>query len=398
MRKVTLVLVAALMGVSLNFAHAQSDKKLVPSAEAKANDPKAGDPTVIEGYSRSIGEIHAAYEQLDPEVYLTPYWKYKDFYVEEGNKEHDNNLFYIEYKSHEVMNLQGQYSRMKVKHPVTGVEGDVPLHALVINAYFALYAADPYSYTAYQQYLRAKALYEGARMGDLQQKRTKADIDDDAGMIFTNFDWVAKWRNEVGRLEKLVDENLDFDVLIQIGDGLIGAVDYHVKNKKYAEAIKFTRILGVLAGDLSGHPKKTESDGYKRVRATYEKYHEMSKFGWLDKAMPTIDMPKTVAMDANVVSTALACAKKQFNGVFDVQKVVFLTNDWRTFKNPNYPYNVSHRSVLVGLIGVNDEGTYVIRQYNIQQPGNGTTWDNEYQFTAVFGHMHMPHPIRNYKP
>jgi len=396
MRKVILILAAALMGVSLNSIQAQSGKKLEPSAEAKANDPKAGDPTVIEGYSKSIGEIHAFYEQLDPEVYMTPYWKYKDFYVDEGNKEHDNNLFYIEYKSHEVMNLRDAYSYMKIVHPITKKEGNVPLHALVINAYFALFAADPDSYTAYQQFLRASALYEGARIGGLDPKKTNGGIDDNEGMLITNSDWLDIWRNEHSRLDKLVD-NLDFDVLIQIGDGLIGAVDHYLKIKKYPDAVKFTRILGRLSENLEYHPKKTETADYKRVQATYKKYEEMSRLEWVDKCMPAIVLPKTYPMPEKIVTAALTDAREQFKGVFEIEKLVFLSTEWRTFTNPKHPYNVTHRSLLVGFISKEDD-RYVIRRYNLQQPGDGTSWRAMYNFTAVFGREHLPHPLIDYKP
>ena len=67
-------------------------KENKPSAEALAADPKASDKTVESGYTKSISEIHAAYEQLDPELFpYQPYYKYKEFYYlhdEEAEKIH----------------------------------------------------------------------------------------------------------------------------------------------------------------------------------------------------------------------------------------------------------------------------------------------------------------------
>ena len=58
-----------------------------PSQEALANDKMAGSATVLDHYSRSIGDIHAAYEHLDPKLFpLQPYWKYPSFYMmHDGN-------------------------------------------------------------------------------------------------------------------------------------------------------------------------------------------------------------------------------------------------------------------------------------------------------------------------
>ncbi|MDD2529457.1 MAG: hypothetical protein PHW35_01430, partial [Lentimicrobiaceae bacterium] len=51
-------------------------KKNTPSAQTLAADPKASDQTVEPGFTKSISEIHAAYEQLDPKVFTyQPYYE-----------------------------------------------------------------------------------------------------------------------------------------------------------------------------------------------------------------------------------------------------------------------------------------------------------------------------------
>mgnify|MGYP006988850256 FL=1 len=51
-----------------------------PSAAAKANDPKATDETIPEGFTKSIKALHAAYEALPAEYFHQPYYEYAKFY------------------------------------------------------------------------------------------------------------------------------------------------------------------------------------------------------------------------------------------------------------------------------------------------------------------------------
>ena len=66
-------------------------KSYKPSAAALAANPMAADQTVEPMYTKSISEIHAAYEQFDSELFpYQPYYNYKQFYY--LNDEEDEEI------------------------------------------------------------------------------------------------------------------------------------------------------------------------------------------------------------------------------------------------------------------------------------------------------------------
>jgi hypothetical protein len=136
---------------------------------------------------------------------------------------------------------------------------------------------------------------------------------------------------------------------------------------------------------------KLQEDEYYRFKLLWEKK-------WVNatdesvNAKP-VEMPKTYDMGADLAQKALAKAKTQFS--FNVDKVVFTSNQWNEFKEQKYPYRVMHRSIDVALLTkVGDK--WMIRYYYLKQASNQNGgWTDNYGFEIRINDD--PKPV-NYKP
>ena len=136
-------------------------EKYTPSAQALAADPKASDQTVEPGFTKSISEIHAAYEQLDPKVFTyQPYYEYKVFYNVHDKSTED---FRVREFNSLIANIASlgplnyyPVNYLKIKTP----DGNllVTMDELFRNAWTAQFVADPMSSEAFDRMLAAADL------------------------------------------------------------------------------------------------------------------------------------------------------------------------------------------------------------------------------------------------
>src|SRR5574344_2433996 len=131
------------------------DKTFKASAEAKAADPKADDATILPGYTKSIGDIHALYENLsDKNVFpFQPYFNYKPLY-EMDDKTNDDALRRVfEYYTMEMLSADisvKPYTLVQTFRPDDNTYipvTDVPRYAKTTR-----YLCDPRSMQAFAQF------------------------------------------------------------------------------------------------------------------------------------------------------------------------------------------------------------------------------------------------------
>lgn len=137
------------------------DKKFTASAAAKAADPKAADPTVLPGYTKSIGEIHALYENLgDKNVFpFQPYYKPNNdmmYVMDNKDDKRVRNLF--EHYSMEILAADLSVATYKMHTTFTLEEKPdgttVRVYITDISRYAAAtrYLCDPRSIAAFKDF------------------------------------------------------------------------------------------------------------------------------------------------------------------------------------------------------------------------------------------------------
>ena len=87
--------------------------------------------------------------------------------------------------------------------------------------------------------------------------------------------------------------------------------------------------------------------------------------------MKPVDMPKGVNVSADIKSNGDAAAKKWAQAAnLEYVKTIYLENQWHEFKNPKYPYNVTHHSLKTAVIGKKG-GKYVMMNMDLQKTVKG---------------------------
>ena len=68
--------------------------------------------------------------------------------------------------------------------------------------------------------------------------------------------------------------------------------------------------------------------------------------------MKPVEMPKGVSVSADIKSNGDAAAKKWAQAAnLEYVKTIYLESKWHEFKNPKYPYNVTHHALKTAVIG-----------------------------------------------
>ena len=88
-------------------------------------------------------------------------------------------------------------------------------------------------------------------------------------------------------------------------------------------------------------------------------------------AMAPVDVPAGVSVSADIKSNGDAAAKKwAATAKLEYVKTIYLDSKWHTFKNPKYPYNITHYSVPCAVI-VKQGDKYMMQKMDLQKTVNG---------------------------
>ena len=187
-------------------------------------------------------------------------------------------------------------------------------------------------------------------------------------------------------LGRMASEVTPLSVIQKAAEHYLGEIKKYEPDNNYGMMRYNLHVLEQVLYVWGRHDKSEYSEpNYKRIigefdkyASRYEKWKEQEMMG--GKAAP---MPKTYDMGAALANKALDAAKKQMAGSFNVDKVVFISNTWKDYKEPDYPYRVTLRAIDAALL-TNENGEWVMRQYHFRQHSDMKGgWKEEYSFQAM---------------
>ena len=379
------------------------DKVYEPSAAAKANDPMATDTTTEKGFTRSIGQIHAAYEHLNPDWFPQPYWENAQFYYmndEDSKALHKNSPTFLQTeinkmpsdKEYRVTYAHDQYKG------ATKTGWLVPRGYTTIQANFAHFLADPLSYQAVVEFIdahqlvvdRQKGYYEGMHLPGSDDSNIiykKSGFNQELGrMQFTKGQW-AKMQDEADLFcIGVLNQKVPFKVL---EDAMkVKLLQYRHKGKTDWWKATYLRQIEVAWPLFDNHPGNTKSGDYEKMLEDYnglmaqrDAIYEAGKVA----SQNAIKLEKTVKKDAAFKNKVLAMGKEKLPNE-KIEDVVFFNADWELFKSSEWPYPVTQRSQRVGFI-FKKNGVYMIDRYDLIQYRQGNMNSN------VFDSGKLAHPM-----
>lgn len=198
------------------------------------------------------------------------------------------------------------------------------------------------------------------------------------GIISSSENQMLYWKNFDSYINELQERSYNVrQLLIETTDINIIAkciTDRHEHARKAFENpgdLEFPQLLNRLSFRyqaralkeqvLLKHPKYDPNADYVRDIKMLEAWFDKNGFQFTSyckaitaEAKP---VPKGVQLDAATMQKAVAAAK-EIVGAANYIKVVPLSKEWKVFKNPNYPYQVMHRSIPCVIVYKQGEQKY----------------------------------------
>ncbi len=360
------------------------NKKNTPSAKALAADPKASDQTVESGYTKSISEIHAAYEQLDPELFpYQPYYKYKEFYYlhdEAAEKIHTGQYAEI------LMGIAKLPAGAFYYMPYTAIKTPAGDEVLVTydeffrNAWTALFIADPQSSWAFHKYVnvlmfenRAFEIKYTYKMSDAE----KGIVDAKSGALLFAPSEAAYTHTQDSRKQlalSLARSEVTLDYLQYYLNELFG--QYKTETNVLLKYILYWKIDAIMLNVFTKHKNYNAADvANRKIEASYKAIEDERFDLEADVRMnsaATVEMPKGVQIDGATSAKVNGLAKQMFGDEY--VKTIFLDSKWAEFQENKYPYRVMHLSIPAAII-VKRNNKYLINYYDITKSPNGGNWN-----------------------
>lgn len=210
-----------------------------------------------------------------------------------------------------------------------------------------------------------------------------------SGVVNTNKGWMLPWASETAMLDERRNRE---EYAIEIAKKKIPLKDiceYTLMQYQRAEAAAQQGSASLAHGYFLAEALKTRViEGHSQYSASDEMVRkvEAESAKWQNNqgelyrnmidlcstsVMKPVDMPTGVSVSADIKSKGDAAAKKwaATKGV-EYVKTIYLENKWRTFKNPKYPYNVTHYSLGTAVI-VKQGGKYMMQKMDLQKTLQG---------------------------
>lgn len=331
------------------------NRKYKPSKEALAADPQASDETIEEGFTKSIGEIHACFEQISD---IAPYGPY---YTENAKKfwgmdkvftqPHLIKMYFGDFADVWKQDPRERLIVMASYDPVNSDEPQVkvPRDEYFINFWTCRFIADPKSEQALKEYLYTYIwLYHP--VCKLQYRYKMKDelkgIIDDNNIMYPELGNMRWNRNGMA---------YDLATSITPVENLLKLADESAKGITAADGDAFSHLfnhfmLDVIVNDfLSKHDKAPDSQKLQLLKLKLES----PRIGKLIDAyqndfVEAVSEPKGVNVDAKTRIEGIAAAQK-FAGA-NFEKAVFTKGDWQTFKEQKWPYRITAYALPIAII------------------------------------------------
>lgn len=366
-------------------------QNLNPSSAAVSADPKASVTTVEKNYTKSPAQMRGVWEKLDTKLF--PYQPYYD----EANKgfyDSDGEAPVIIYA--QICRLLAE-AEMPFGKPALFAEFvkykddlHIPTVDVLLCSYYAEFIADPQSYVAYNHFVRARIAHEG-----FTSDRIKLNVKDPGKYAATmgdgttinlfekEYDRIARWRNVNRMAESLALEVTPFNMIAAAADNAMKRYKKSEESGNTQQMIITSRELQAIMDDLVHHDQyEKQKDICTPLMRQYEpikdKYRSLLQENH-DASAPAATMAKGVNVSATIKSKADAEARKQWGNGF--VKSVFLTSQWKQFKNSKYPYQVLHQSMDVDFI-VKEGNNYFVYHWVLKEGVSGGKGTGTYSIMA----------------
>lgn len=323
------------------------NKKYTPSAEAVAADPLASSTEVKDGYTKSVGDIHAFYENVPDEFVMSclkPYYTEKNKIWYDLSPDAHNRLMYA------YMTMFNDLLSASMDRPLAiasyaevapGVQ--VPLDEAFKNAWTLQYLADPTSASAFKDYLYAYAYKAYSNYPWLSWQQP-------AGSVLPS-DFTTKGYARDDMAKKLATTVLPYTTLQQLADSFIADIDK--TEKPFAKYFYWIMADKILNDFMPAHKDHDQSnDAYRAKVAQFE-----SKYGngnatlgnmLIASNKPAVAEPKGVAVSADIKAMGDKAGKEIAYGEYE--KLIYHSSKWTVLKEDVWPYKIKGYSIPVSII------------------------------------------------
>lgn len=257
-------------------------------------------------------------------------------------------------------------------------------------AYYSYFMTNPKEVSGYQCYIRARLMQDCYRFDKVRsfpyirdeernqwkakypgaENLRKVTLEDgkELNLLETETQRQKRWDDVQGEAEDILLANTPYNVVRSVLKGTLAAIKQCDAAGRSADAYNLLREAGYMMEDLGSHPLHSKDEQYQGIYEEYNSYFTQKRLGWLKSAgaasSKPVAMPKAAAVSAEIQNQATAKAKAKFGDKF--VKAIVTESDWHIYKEPNYPYNISHRSISVDVI-IKENGDYFVSHQDLRQ-------------------------------
>lgn len=257
-------------------------------------------------------------------------------------------------------------------------------------AYYSYFMTNPTEVSGYQCYIRARLMQDCYRFDKVRsfpyirdeernqwkakypgaENLRKVTLEDgkELNLLETETQRQKRWDDVQGEAEDILLANTPYNVVRSVLKGTLAAIKQCDAAGRSADAYNLLREAGYMMEDLGSHPLHNKDEQYQGIYEEYNSYFTQKRLGWLKSAgaasSKPVAMPKAAAVSAEIQNQATAKAKAKFGDKF--VKAIVTESDWHIYKEPNYPYNISHRSISVDVI-IKENGDYFVSHQDLRQ-------------------------------
>lgn len=340
------------------------NKKYTPSAEAVAADPLATSTEVKDGYTKSVGDIHAFYENVPDEFvisYLKPYYTEQNKIWYDLSPDAHNRLMYLYMRMFDELlsaSMDRPLAITSYAEVAPGVQ--IPLDESFKNAWTLQYLADPTSAQAFKDYLYAYAYKAYSNYPWLSWQQP-------AGTVLPS-DFAKKGYARDDKAKELATTVLPYSTLQELADSFMSDVDK--TEKPFAKYFYWIMADKILNDFMPAHKDHKATDAYRAKTAQFE-----SKYGngnatlgnmMIASKKPAVAEPKGVAVSADIKAMGDKAGREIAYGEYE--KLIYHDSQWTVLKEDVWPYKIKGYSIPVSIVFKMDGKRWVINGALVKAP------------------------------
>ena len=340
------------------------NKKYTPSAEAVAADPLATSTEVKKGYTKSVGDIHAFYENVPDEFVISCL---KPYYTEQNKIWYDlspdahNRLMYLYMRMFDELlsaSMDRPLAITSYAEVAPGVQ--IPLDESFKNAWTLQYLADPTSAQAFKDYLYAYAYKAYSNYPWLSWQQP-------AGTVLPS-DFTKKGYARDDKAKELATTVLPYSTLQELADSYMSDIDN--TEKPFAKYFYWIMADKILNDFMPAHKDHQATDAYRAKTAQFE-----AKYGngnatlgnmLIASKKPAVAEPKGTSVSADIKAMGDKAGKEITYGEYE--KLIYHDSKWTVLKEKVWPYKIKGYSIPVSIVYKKDGKRWVISGALVKAP------------------------------